>query len=162
RGQLADAGNGEHRMSERDEQAAHDHRAMRTKHAVGDEAACDREQIDAAGVPAEEVVAGLLRPAAAGIAGAGGMHQVQREQRAHPVVAGALPHLHDEDEEQARRVAEEAACFHFFSGVPAFAGTTTYLACMRSSTSSASIGMLAQRSSVPPLRTTTSFSRRTP
>ena len=42
RGQLADAGGGEHHMAERDEQAADEHRAMRAEHPVGDQAAGDR------------------------------------------------------------------------------------------------------------------------
>src|SRR5947209_1050562 len=132
---------------------------MRADQAIGGEAARDREEIDAARVPAEEPVARFLRPAAAGVVARRLVHEVEREQRPHAVVAEALPHLHREDDEEPAGMAEELALFHALPRRTDYAGTTL---CIRSSTSSASMGMFAQRSSLPPLRTTMSFSRRTP
>ncbi len=113
-----------HEMADRHQDGADDDGAALADHAVGQEAAEDRREIDQRGIKAPDLrrqrlhveraedrfERALHREQAAHVAGMLGQQQVFRhvehEQRAHPVIREALPHLGGEQEGEAPRVAE--------------------------------------------------------
>jgi hypothetical protein len=112
-------------MADRHQRRAEQDGAMLAEHAVGENAAEHRREIDEAGIEAIDVRREWLhseRPEhrfiqlpertkpdhAVGIPGQQQIfHHVEDEQRAHPVIGEALPHLGRKQERQAARVAEE-------------------------------------------------------
>ena len=86
---------------ERDDDAADEHAAVLAEQAIGDEAAEDRRAPDAARVGA--VDRRRVRVREAQPAGAGRRDHVEDQERAHPVVAEALPHLGEEERGEAAR-----------------------------------------------------------
>ncbi len=113
-----------HEMAERHQQGADDHRAAMSEHAVGDDPAEHRRQIDETGVEAIDVGGERLnverteqgfkgafeRRKPNHLAGVRRKHvldHVEHEQRPHAVVGEALPHLGREQEAQALRMAEK-------------------------------------------------------
>jgi hypothetical protein len=114
-----------HEMADRHQRRAEQDGAMLAEHAVGENAAEDRREIDEAVIEAVDVRRERLhaeRPEhrfiqlpertepdhALGIPGQQQIfHHVEDEQRAHPVIGEALPHLGREQEGQPTRVAEQ-------------------------------------------------------
>ncbi len=90
---------GEREVAQRDDDPAHEHAAVLTQPPVGDHAAEDRRQPDAADVVAEY-------GARVRVGEAERLRHVQDQKPAHPVVAEALPHLGEEERGEAPRVAE--------------------------------------------------------
>ena len=92
-------------MAAGDQDAAVQHRALRTDQAIRDPAAGQRRHVHHRGVQAVDG-AGSGRVEAETAGGGGGGHE-QDQQGAHPVVAEALPHLGEEERGKAARVTEE-------------------------------------------------------
>ena len=91
----------------RDDDAADEDGAARTDEVIRDEAAENREQINAHRVGAVDgggVLGVEFEPALRG-----GFRHEQNEQRTHPVVGKTLPHLGEEKRGEAAGVAAEAA-----------------------------------------------------
>ena len=88
-----------------DQDAAVQHRALRTDQAVRDPAARQRRHVHHRRVQAVDGArGGRVEAQAAG--GGGGGHE-QDQKGAHPVVAEALPHLREEEGGEASRMTEE-------------------------------------------------------
>ncbi len=116
-----------HEMADRHQARADDDGAALAEHAVGQQAAEDRREIDQPGIEAPDLrrqrlhvertehgfQRALQRVEPAHIAGVLRQQQVlghvQHEQRAHPVIREALPHLGGEQERQPARMAEQVA-----------------------------------------------------
>ena len=116
-----------HEMADRHQRSAKYHGAALAEHAIGQHAAKQRRQIDERGVEAVDVRGERLRAERAEdrfieaseraepdhVAGVfrqqHELHHVEHEQRAHPVIRKALPHLGGEQEGQAARVPEKLA-----------------------------------------------------
>ena len=114
-----------HEMADRHQRRAEQDGAMLAEHAVGEDAAEQGREIDEAGIEPVDVRGERLRaerpehrfvqaPQSAeadhilGVLGQQQIfHHVEHEQRAHPVIGEALPHLGREQEGQPARVAEE-------------------------------------------------------
>ena len=88
-----------------DQDAAVQHRALRTDQAIRDPAARQRRHVHHRRVQAVDG-AGGGRVEAQAAGGGGGGHE-QDQQGAHPVVAEALPHLGEEEGGEPARVTEE-------------------------------------------------------
>ena len=102
--ELVAAGDGEHAIAERDQDAAVPDCAPLSEDAVGDPAARNAEQVHRAGIDAVDCTGVLLGHAEA--AARDGRAQEQRQQRPHAVVGEALEHLREEERRQAAGVAE--------------------------------------------------------
>ena len=89
-------------MSGRDEHAADHERLARAEHVVGEPSTDERREIHEPRVRAVELVGVRVLPAQA-------IDEEENEERAHPVVREALPHLDGEQQAEAGRVAEEGA-----------------------------------------------------
>ena len=89
-----------------DDHAADEDRAAGADEIVGDEAAEDREQVDAHRVSA--VNGGGVFVGVAEAALGGGLRHEENEERPHAVVAEALPHLGEEEGGEAAGLAAEA------------------------------------------------------
>jgi hypothetical protein len=84
---------------------------MQAEQTIGDPAAGHREQIHAGGVDAVDRGRGLVvEPEAAGLDA--GDHR-QHQDRAHAVVAEALPHLGEEERGEAARMSGPGLVGHF-------------------------------------------------
>ncbi len=86
--------------------AADDHRLALSEVVVGEPDADQRREVHEAGEQAVELERLGLRPAEARVGSLEAGDQRQHQQRAHAVVAEALPHLGGEQQEQAFRMAE--------------------------------------------------------
>ena len=94
----SERGKGHQEMADGHEDAAGDDRRSQAEVPVGEEAAEERRQVDEARVPlVDRRRVGGLPPEL--------LDQVEHEQRAHAVVAEALPHLGGEEQVEALRVA---------------------------------------------------------
>ena len=116
-----------HEMADRHQCRAEHHGPALAEHAVGEQAAEDRREIDEGGVkavdmrgerlhaerPEQEFETALERRVADDGFGAPGCEQildhVEHEQRAHPVIGEALPHLGREQKGKSARMAEKVA-----------------------------------------------------
>ena len=114
-----------HEMPGRHQGGADDHGAALAEHPVGDQAADERGGVNEGGIEAVDIRREGLRPerpehafqhAAQRVepddpVGAAGDEQilghVEDEQRAHPVIGEALPHLGGEQEREAARMTEQ-------------------------------------------------------
>ena len=119
---------GHHEMADGHQRGAEDDGAAPAEHAVGQQAAEDRREINEAGVEAVDLRGEGLRrqrpehgfqgvperDEADHRAGALRLEQifdhVEHEQRAHPVIGEALPHLGREQKSEAARMAEKVGC----------------------------------------------------
>ena len=105
-------------MAAGDDAAADHQGAVGTQPPVGQQAAEDRGQVHGPGVDAIEQVGGFFAPAEAGIhlfRRIGG-NEVEHQQRAHAVVAEALPHLGDEQHPDSARLIQHTASRRCTSG----------------------------------------------
>ncbi len=98
----------EYELPGRHHEAADDHGLALAEEVVGEPAAEERRQVNEARVPGVKRERLAIRPAEAGVHGVGCGGGVEHEQCPHAVVAEALPHLRDEQEIQALRMAEES------------------------------------------------------
>ena len=116
-----------HEMADRHQGGAEDDGAALAEHAVGEQAAEDRRQIDEPGVEAVDLRGEGLqversehrfqrlfeRGKAEHATGLRRLQQIldhiEDKQRAHPVIGEALPHLGGEQEGQRARMAEQVA-----------------------------------------------------
>ena len=117
----------QHELAEDHDDAAENDRLALAEDAVGEDPAEERCQVDQRGVEAIDLVGELLvvevaedvleraahdREAGDGLDDAGErevLRHVEDQERAHAVVAKALPHLGEEEDREADRVAEELA-----------------------------------------------------
>ena len=116
-----------HEMADRHQRRAEQDGAVLAEHAVGENAAEQRREIDEAGIepvdvrgerlhverPEDRFVELLERAEPDHVLGVAGQqqvfHHVEDEERAHPVIGEALPHLGREQEGQPARMAEQVA-----------------------------------------------------
>jgi len=95
---------GHQQMTHRHQDAADDDRAAPPEEPVGEHPAEVRRHVDQRGVGAVDPVRLPVVHAEEAL------DEIQRQQRAHPVVREALPHLGEEELKQPRRVAEDGRC----------------------------------------------------
>jgi len=88
-------------ITQRHHQRAELHRLLRPQVAVGQQSADQRGEVDQRGEPAVQPVGGAVAEQEM-------LGQVQRQQRAHAVVAETFPHLGGEQAGQLSRVTEPA------------------------------------------------------